>query len=152
MKKYLQSDLALAHYDLEKEVIVAEDASENGIGAVNLHKSRDGSTKLIAHASRTILAMEKNYSQIEKEGLAIIFAVKKFHRYIYGRSFILQTDHKPLLSIFASKKDLPTYTANRLLRWRIILLNYNFKIQYLPSKKIAHADGLSRRTQNYWKK
>ena len=68
----------------------------------------------------------------------------KFHRYRHGRQFTLQTDHKPLLSIFGSKKGLPVYTANRLLRWGTILLNYNFKIEYLSSKNICHADSLSR--------
>ena len=87
MKKYLLSDMALAYYDPEKEVIIAVDASENGIGAVLLHKLRDGSTKPISHASRTLLVVEKNCSQITKEGLAIIFAVKKFHRYIYINLF-----------------------------------------------------------------
>ena len=48
------------------------------------------------------------------------------------------------MSILGSKKGVPTHSANRLQRWSVILLNYNFKIQYMPSKKIAHADGLSR--------
>ena len=74
----------------------------------------------------------------------MIFAVKKFHRYLHGRRFILQTDHKPFITIFGSKKRLPVYTANRLLRWGTILLNYNFKIEFLTSKNICHADSLSR--------
>ena len=74
----------------------------------------------------------------------MIFAVTKFHRYQHGRRFTLQTDHKLPLSIFRSKKGLPLYTANRLLHWGTILLNYNFKIEYLSSKNICHADGLSR--------
>ncbi len=56
----------------------------------------------------------------------------------------MQTDHKPLLTIFGSKKGQPVYTANRLLRWGTILLNYNFKLEYLPSRQIGLADGLSR--------
>ena len=98
----------------------------------------------MAHASRSLLTSEKQYSQIEKEALGIIFAVTKFHRYLHGRWLILQTDHKPLITIFGSKKDLPVYTANRLLRWRTILLNYNFKIEFLTSKNICHVDSLSR--------
>ena len=73
----------------------------------------------------------------------------KFHRYLHGRFFTLQTDHKPLITIFGSKKGLPIYTANRLLRWGTILLNYNFKIEYLPSKQISHADGRSRFVPKY---
>ena len=80
-----------------------------------------GQKKPIAQASRTLLPAEKHYSQIEKEALGIIFAVTKFHRYLYGRFFTLQTDHKPLITIFGSKKGLPIYTANRLLRWGTIL-------------------------------
>ena len=77
IKKCLLSDLALAHYNPKKELIVASDASDYGIGAVLLHKFEDGITKPIAHASRALLPAERNYSQIEKEGLAITYAVKK---------------------------------------------------------------------------
>ena len=91
-------------------------------------------------ANEYITPAEKQYSQIEKEALGIIFAVTKFHRYLHGRRFILQTGHKPLITIFGSKKDLPVYTANRLLCWGTILLNYNFKIEFLTSKNICQAD------------
>ncbi len=149
IKKALTSDLFLTHYDPKLEIIVASDASSYGVGSCILHKMPDGTKKPIAHASRTLLPAEKHYSQIEKEALGIIFAVTKFHRYLHGRFFTLQTDHKPLITIFESKKGLPIYTANRLLRWGTILLNYNFKIEYLPSKQISHADGLSRLVPKY---
>lgn len=144
IKSALTSDLALTHYDPKQEIIVASDASDYGIGAVILHKFEDGSKKPVAHVSRSLLPAEKNYSQIEKESLAIVFALKKFHKFIHGRSFLLQTDHRPLLSIYGSKKGIPTHTANRLQRWGTELLNYNFKMEFLPSNKIGHADGLSR--------
>ena len=67
-------------------------------GAVILHKE-DGKVKLIQPVS------EMNYSLIEKEGLAIIFAIKKFHKYVHGKEFILQTDHRPLLAILGYKKS-----------------------------------------------
>lgn len=144
IKKCLLSDLALAHYDPEKEIILATDASLYGVGAALLHKYEDGTTKPIAHASRTLLPAEKNYSQIEKEALSIVFGVKKYHRFLYGRSFVLQTDHKPLLTIFGGKKGIPTHTANRLRRWGVTLLNYHFRMEYVKSKEHGHADGLSR--------
>ena len=115
-----------------------------GIGACILHKMSTGTHKPIVHASRTLPPAEKLYSQIKKEALAIIFAVTKFHHYLHWRFFTLQTDLKPLLTIFGPKKGLPVYTANRLQKWGTILLNYNFKREYFPLKKICHADGLSR--------
>lgn len=114
------------------------------MGAALLHKYEDGTTKPIAHASRTLLPAEKNYSQIEKEALSIVFGVKKYHRFLHGRSFVLQTDHKPLLSIFGGKKGIPTHTANRLRRWGVTLLNYHFRMEYVKSKEHGHVDGLSR--------
>ena len=79
-----------------------------------------------------------NYSMIEKKG------VKKFHWFIHCRKFALQTDHRSLLAILGPKKGLPTHTANRLQRWGTILLNYDFRMGFLPSSKLCHTDGLSR--------
>ena len=126
IKKTLTSDLSLTHYDPTLDIIVTSDASSYGIGACILYKLPDGLRKTVAHTSRSLLPVEKQYSQIEKEALGIIFAVTKFHRYLHGRRFILQTDHKPLITIFGSK-----------------LLNYNFMIEFLTSKNICHADSLS---------
>ena len=89
IKKTLTSDLSLTHYDPILDIIVASDASSYGIGACILHKLPDGSRKAVAHASRSLLPAEKQYSQIEKEALGIIFAVTRFHRYIHRRRFIL---------------------------------------------------------------
>ncbi|EYB85899.1 hypothetical protein Y032_0289g1517 [Ancylostoma ceylanicum] len=143
-KQMLASDLLLAHFDPRQEIVVAADASNYGIGAVILHRYPNGSEKAIAHASRSLLPAEKNYSQIEKEGLALIYAIQKFHKMLHGRKFTLLTDHKPLLAIFGSKKGIPVYTANRLQRWATILLGYDFSIQYRSTTSIGQADALSR--------
>ncbi|KAL3114325.1 hypothetical protein niasHT_011726 [Heterodera trifolii] len=144
IKEILSSNLLLTQYDPGKEIIVAADASEKGIGAVISHRFPDGTIKAIAHASSALTAAEKNYSQIEKEALALIFAVQKFHKMIYGRSFTLLTDHKPLLAIFGGKKGIRQCSANRLLRWSLILLAYDFKIEYVNTKDFRQADALSR--------
>ena len=144
IKKTLTSDLSLTHYHPTPDIIVAGDASSFGIAACILRKLPDGSRKAVAHASRSLLPAEKQYFQREKESLGIIFAVTKFHRYLHGRRSLLQKDYKHLITIFWSKKGLPVYTVNRLLRWETILLNYNFKIEFLTSKNICHAYSLSR--------
>ncbi|CAH8624689.1 unnamed protein product [Dicrocoelium dendriticum] len=144
VKSLLASDLLLTHFDPSREIVLATDASSLGIGAVVSHTFPDGSQKAIAHAARTLTKAERNYSQIEKEALAIVFAVKKFHKMLYGRRFKLLTDHKPLLAIFGSKKGIPAYTANRLQRWALTLLGYDFEIRYQSTNSLGQADALSR--------
>lgn len=151
VKDILQSELLLTHFDPALTIKVAADASQYGLGAVILHVFPDKSEKAIAHAARALTPAEQNYSQIEKEGLALIFAITKFHRMLYGRRFVLSTDHKPLLSIFGSKKGIPLHTANRLQRWALTLLSYDFIIEHVGTTKFGHADVLSRllkRTEN----
>lgn len=143
-KRILTSKLLLTHDNPQHEIIVAADASNEGLGACILHRFSDFTVKAISHASRSLTEAERKYSQIEKEALAIIFAITKFHRMIFGRQFILQTDRKPLLQIFGSKKGIPAYTANRLQRWTLQLLSYNFKIEYIKTNEFGHADVLSR--------
>ncbi|PIO61805.1 reverse transcriptase, partial [Teladorsagia circumcincta] len=144
IKAILNSDLLLTHYDPNLPIIVAADASNYGIGATLSHRLPNGSEKVVYHASRCLTPAQKNYSQIEKEALALIFAVQKFHRFVYGRHFTLKTDHKPLVAIFGNKKGIPVYSANRLQRWATMLLNYDFAIEYVNTKDFGQVDALSR--------
>ncbi|EYB87967.1 hypothetical protein Y032_0254g295 [Ancylostoma ceylanicum] len=143
-KEVLASDLLLTHFDPSLKIIVAADASYYGIEAVILHRMPDGTKKAICHASRSLTTAEKNYGQIEKEGLALIFAIQMFHRYKYGHRFKLLTDHKALLHIFGPKKMVLVYTANRLQRWKLILLGYDFDLEYQQTTKFGQADVLLR--------
>lgn len=151
IKKNLASDLALTHYDPAKKIIVAADASSYGMGAVIMHEMPDGTTRPIMHASSSFNTAEKNYPQIQREALALKFAVTKFHKFIYGRKFELQTDHEPLLHIFGSKKGIPVYTANRLQRYALVLLAYDFSIKYIRTESFAYADFISRLIANHEK-
>ena len=144
IKKLLASAPVLAHYNPELPIQLAGDASAYGIGAVISHQFPDGSERPVAYASRTLTSTERNYSQLEKEALALVYGVQKFHQYLYGRQFVLVTDHKPLTTILGHKQGIPPLAAARLQRWGLILSAYSYTIEFRPTKQHANADGLSR--------
>ena len=93
----------------------------------------------IAYASRTLTKAEWGYAQLEKEALSLIYRVKKFHPFHYGRRFILVTDHKPLLTTLGQKEGLPRLASARLQRWAIMLTVYQYALEFRPT--YVNADG-----------
>lgn len=87
---------------------------------------------------------EKRYSQLDKEGLAVIFGIKKFHKYLHGRVFTIYTDRKPLISLFDVKKPIPQMGSPRVQRWTVTLSAYEYNIVYKARKHHANADALTR--------
>ena len=148
VKEQLTGDQLLIHYDPNKPLVLSCDASAYGVGAVLSHMMPDGSERPIAFSSRTLTKSERNYAQLEKEAMSIIFGVKKFHKYIYGRKFSLLTDHKALTTIFGPRKGVPTLAALRLQRWSLILMAYDYDITYRRSEEHSNADFLSRAPTN----
>ena len=86
---------------------------------------------------------ERNYAQIEKEALALIFGVKNFHQYLYGRKCTLVTDHKPLLAILGPKKGISSLVAARMQCWAVLLSAYCYEIEFKSTYDHGNADGLS---------
>lgn len=146
VKEELASDRLLAHFDPAVPLVLTVDAGPSGLGAVLSHVDNKGCERPIAFASRSLSVSEKVYSQIQKEATAIIFGVKHFHQYLYGRQepFILKTDHRPLLSIFGKKNGVSVTAALRLQRYAIILSAYNYVVQYITAKNNLVADYFSR--------
>ncbi|CAG2238117.1 unnamed protein product [Mytilus edulis] len=102
------------------------------------------SRQTIAYTSRTLTSAEKNYSGLEKESLAIIFGIKKFHQYLYGHPVTIITDHKPLIGLFRDDKPIPTKAASRIQRWALTLAAYQYTPVYKEGSLNGNADGLSR--------
>ena len=144
LKKQLTSTAVLIPYDPDLPVKVDTDASTVGIGAVISHVLPDGTERPIEMASRTLTKSEKNYAQIEKEALSLVWGIQKFHRYVFARKFTLVTDHKPLIYILKENKQIPDMATSRITRWAIILSAYQYQISYRPTEKHSNADVLSR--------
>ncbi|GFO04166.1 Pol polyprotein, partial [Plakobranchus ocellatus] len=138
------SEKVLMRYDPDLPLRLATDASPYGLGAVLSYVTREGDERPIAYASRTLNKAEGNYSQIDKEGLSIVWAVKKFFNYLCERYFTLITDHQPLKFIFSPSRGIPAMSAARQQRYAIFLSGMNYTIGYRNSKANANADGLSR--------
>ena len=111
----------LTHFNEKLPLKLDTDASQYGIGAVISHILSSGEERPIAYASRMLSKSERNYAQIEKEALGIIFGVKKFHHYLCGRKFLLVTDHKPLTTLLGPKSGIPTLATARSQRWALLL-------------------------------
>ena len=143
VKELLTTAPVLAHYDPNAPAVLTVDASSMGLGCVLSIIDNEGVERPVSYSSRTLNAAERNYSQIDKEATAVVFGVKKYHQYLYGRHFSLKCDHKPLLSIFGDKKGIPVFAAGRLQRYALFLTGYSFDIKYVKSDENS-ADALSR--------
>ena len=144
IKRIMQSDSFLIHYDPNLPLVLATDASPYGVGAILSHICPDGSERPIKMASQTFTETQRKYAQIDKEAFAIVYGIKKFYQYLFGNKFILYTDHAPLVQIFSPSKCLPVLTATRMQHYAIFLQAFNFEIKYKKSKDNANADALSR--------
>ncbi|UYV79319.1 RRM1 [Cordylochernes scorpioides] len=143
LKLTLLNSQALIHYSMKLPLTLTCDASAYGISGVLCHIV-EGEEKPITFVSRTLSSAEVKYSQTEKEALAIVFATSKLRQYLFGRKFVLKSDHKALTTVFGNKRLLPPLIANRLHRWALELSNFDFDIRYTNKDTMLCADAFSR--------
>jgi len=144
LKKEIASERVLCHYNPKLPLVLQTDALPVGIGAVLSHIMPDGAEKPVMFASRTLSTTERNYSQIDKEALSIVWGVKRFYQYLFGRHFYLVTDHKPLVSIFAPNRRLPCMAATRMVHYALFLQAFDYTIKFRNTNNHCNADALSR--------
>ena len=127
---------SLQYFDGTQPVTIQVYASQKGLGAVLLQANGP-----VEFASKLLTATESRYSNIEREMLAVLFGLEKFHYYAYGRHVVVESDHKPLEAIF--KKHLSS-APPRIARMMLRIQKYDVQMKYVPGKDIPVADALSR--------
>lgn len=125
LKGALTTSPVLTLLDPEKHTVVSGNASSYSVGAVLRQCQEDGSFfKPVAYASRTLTDTERRYAQVEKEGLAVVWACERFQDFVTGLHIEIKTDHKPLVPIFMSK-NLADITP-RLQRMKMRMMQFSY--------------------------
>ena len=143
-KELLTSSQLLVYFNPKLPLLLACDASVYGVGVVLGHRMPDGSEGPIGYISHTLSKSEKNYSQLEKEGLACVVGIKRFHSYLFGHHFELVTDHQPLLALLNEHKSTSPQASARIRRWSLFLSGYEYTMLFRGTKAHGKADALSR--------
>lgn len=138
LKSALSSPPVLRLPDLQRRFTLRTDASDSSLGAVLLQE-HDGVLHPVSFASRKLTQTESSYAAVEKEGLALIWGIHRFRPYLEGVPFTVQTDHRPLQYINKCK-----HANQRVLRWSLMLQEYDFKVEYIRGSENVGADYLSR--------
>ena len=139
LKRLISEEPVVKPYSLSKEVTITTDASINSIGSVLTQENHP-----VIFISRKLTDAERNYSNIEREALAVHWSIKRLNQFISGRKFVIITDHRPLVRIFCPRSATPETISTRLTKWSLSLSEYDYEIKYSPGKSIAHADAMSR--------
>jgi hypothetical protein len=137
LKAEISSRPVVQPYSLEKEVTLTTDASKGALAGVVTQEGHP-----VIYVSRTLSKAEQNYSNIEREALAIFWAVNRLKHFLQGRRFTVHTDHQPLVRLFGG--SIPLNTSARISRWALFLMQFDFDINFVRGSQIPHADALSR--------
>lgn len=140
LKNQLTNADHLAYFDVNKETHIHVDAGPYGLGAILSQQTTNNNVEIIAYGSRSLTSTEQRYSQIEREMLAISWALQHFHLYLFGTHFVLHTDHKPLVNILTNPRSL---SNARIERMCLKIQQYSYTIKHQKGVENP-ADYLSR--------
>ena len=138
LKQKMPEACTLAYFDKNANTQIIMDASQVRLGAVLIHE-QDSPWTPVCYASRSLTGCEQRYSQTEKEALGVVWACERFHVYVYGMKFVIETDHKPLEVIYGPRSR----PCARIERWFLRLQPYDFIVIHKPGRENI-ADPLSR--------
>ena len=141
IKKKICNTVTLNYFNPQLDTKIQVDASMRGLGAVLIQVDSQGHEHVIAFASKALTPTEERYANIEREMLAVVFGAERFHTYVYGSKFVVESDHKPLEAI--KLKNL-SQTPPRLQRMLLRIQQYDMTIRYRPGKELLLADAMSR--------
>ncbi|CAH8499798.1 unnamed protein product [Schistosoma intercalatum] len=141
LQKFLQSDAVLRTYSPNVHSVLITDASPVGIVAVLKQEGRP-----VICVSRKLTVSEQGYSQTQRKALAVFWAVKRLHKYLFGKKFTIVTDHEALKFIYHPEKSLARSSAATVQRRSIALSAYDYTVQHRSAKQIQHVDYISRQS------
>ena len=145
IKDLFRSNRVLKLFNPHYETLLETDSSSYGIAAVLLQRKNSNSEwSPVQFISRTLNPAEKNYSNIEREGLSVVFGCEKFRKFLLGSKFIIRNDQQPLKKLFAQNKSVPTTCSARLQRWSLRLSQFNYVFEYSKGINNVNSDYCSR--------
>ena len=143
IKNEILSPRVLMTFDPNLPITLATDASPTGIAGVLSHIV-NGVERPVIFISRALTKTEQNYSQLDREALAVFWSIKRLYVYLCGRKFTLICDNKPLTHIFSPDKKLPLMSASRLIRYASFLSSFEYTVEHRKAELHQNVDYLSR--------
>ena len=145
VKDLFTSSKVLKMFNPDHETLLETDSSGYGIAAVLLQReSKDAPWTPVQFCSRSLIPGEKNYSNIEREALSIVYGCTKYRKFLLGKHFVIRNDQQPLKKLFAKFKPAPTTCSSRIIKWALTLSQFNYTLEYSPGNVNVNSDCLSR--------
>lgn len=143
-KQLISKDSCIKIFDPSKPTLLLCDASPIGVSAVLMQCEDDGTELPVYYASMSLNDTQRNYAQLHREGLAIIYGLKRFYLYLYGRKIKIVTDTQSIKEMFDPDKATAAVAAARIQRWGVYLSQFDYTIEHRASSKMCLPDALSR--------